>query len=167
MHLEEFFDYKNTFVKDILTDKEIVELIDPNHMYKTPKDMLYDNVNPFEFYPETIEKGKVYVCCDVDVKNTGAKPYYTLALYVWIFAHKSVLRLEKGGVRVDALCGKIDEKINGSFNYGLGELELHSVQRFAPLADYTGKMLTYYATDFNRVHQNENKVLPSNRRNHK
>lgn len=163
MHLEEFFDYKNRFVKDILTTDDIVELIDPNHMYRNPKDMVYDNINPYEFYPETIEKGKVYVCCDVDIIEVGDKPLYSLALYVWIFAHKSVLQLPDGGVRTDALCSKIDEKINGSWYYGLGKLELDYVKRFAPMADYTGKVMRYVAKDFNRVY-NPKPDKPTNRK---
>lgn len=163
MHLEEFYDYKNRLVKDLLTDKDIVELIDPNHMYEDPIDMVYDNINPYEFYPETIEKGKVYVCCDVDVESTGERPYYTLRLHVWVFAHKSILPLPEGGVRTDKLCAAIDKKINGSPYYGLGPLELYSSKRFAPLADYTGKMLSYRATDFNRVH-NYKKDRPANRK---
>lgn len=163
MHLSEFFEYKNRLMQDLLTDDEIVNLLDPNHKYPDPKDMVYDTVNPYEFNPDTIEKGKVYLCCDVDVRQVGGAPYYTLALYVWVFCHKSLLPLPEGGVRVDALCNKIDEKINGSSYYGLGKLALHQTQRFAPMADYAGKSLTYYATDFNRFN-NPNQKRPSNRR---
>lgn len=163
MHLKELYDYKNRLVKDMLTDKDIVKLIDPNAMHKDPTDMVYDNVNPYEFYPETIEKGKVYVCCDVDVVSTSDKPYYDLTLYIWVFAHKSILKLPEGGVRTDMLCAAIDNKINGSRYYGLGKLKLYSSKRFAPLADYAGKMLSYRATDFNRRHT-DNDELPSNRK---
>ena len=163
MHLEELFDYKNRLVKDMLTDEEIVKLIDPNRMYKDPKDMVYDNVNPYEFYPETIEKGKVYVCCDVDVVEVPGKPLYTLALYVWVFAHKSILKLPEGGVRTDAVCAKIDKRINGSWFYGLGKLDLEYVKRFAPLADYTGKVMRYEAKDFNRVYDPK-AAKPTNRK---
>ena len=163
MHLEEFFDYKNRLIKDMLTDKEIVGLIDPNEMYEDPREMVYQNINPFEFYPETIEKGKVYVCCDVDIIEVDAKPIYSLALYIWVFAHKSILKLPEGGVRTDALCAKIDDRINGSWFYGLGKLELDYVKRFAPMADYTGKVMRYVAKDFNRVH-NPKQVIPANRK---
>lgn len=163
MYLAELFDYKNRLVKDMLTDEEIIKLIDPNHTHRDPKDMVYDNINPYEFYPETIEKGRVYVCCDVDVVEVSSKPLYELALYIWIFAHKSLLQLPGGGVRTDALCNKIDEKINGSWFYGLGKLELEYVKRFAPMADYTGKVMRYRATDFNRVY-NPKAEKPTNRK---
>lgn len=163
MHLRELYDYKNRLVKDMLTDEDIVKLIDPNGMCEDPTDMVYDNINPYEFYPETIEKGRVYVCCDVDVTSTREKPYYDLVLYVWVFAHKSLLKLPEGGVRTDELCAAIDDKINGSRYYGLGKLNLNSSKRFAPIADYAGKMLTYRATDFNKK-QTDNNKMPSNRK---
>ena len=40
MQLAEFFDYKNQFVKDLLTSEDLVKLIDPNNMYDNPKDMV-------------------------------------------------------------------------------------------------------------------------------
>ena len=163
MHLAELFDYKNRLIKDMLTNDEIVDLIDPNHTVDTPKDMVYDNVNPYEFYPEVIEQGRVYVCCDVDVIETSDKPIYDLALYVWVFAHKSILQLPEGGVRTDALCAKIDENINGSWFYGLGKLNLEYVKRFAPMADYTGKVMRYFAKDFNKVY-NPKAEKPINRK---
>lgn len=163
MHLKELFDYKNQFARDLLTDNQIVELIDPNHLCDDPAKMIYDNVNPYEFYPETIERGRVYVCFDVDVTSVGGKPLYDLALYIWIFAHKSILRMPEGGVRTDAICEKIDERINGSWFYGQGKLELEYVKRFAPMADYTGKVMRYSATDVNKIY-NPKAEKPTNRK---
>ena len=163
MFLDEFFDYKNRLIKDLLTDDEIVKLLDPNGMYPDPRQMVYDTVNPYEFYPETIEKGKVYLCCDVDVFSTGDRPYYTLSLYVWVFCHKSLLQVPEGGVRTDKICAAVDRKINGSRYYGQGRLELNSSKRFAPMADYAGKMLTYRATDVNKLSMLNNEK-PANRK---
>jgi hypothetical protein len=163
MRLEEFFDYKNRLVKDMLTEEEIVSLIDPNKNYDDPRDMVYDNIYPFEFFPEVIDQGKVYICCDVDIVEVNSKPLYELALYVWVFAHKSLLKLPEGGVRTDAICAKIDEKINGSWFYGQGKLDLEYVKRFAPMADYTGKVMRYSATDVNRIY-NPKAEKPTNRK---
>ena len=103
------------------------------------------------------------MCCDVDVLDVGKRPYYGLALYIWVFAHKSVLRLPKGGVRTDAICANIDQRISGSRLYGMGKLELDYVKRFAPMADYTGKVMRYVATDFYRLNDLKQPV-PSNRK---
>ena len=84
-------------------------------------------------------------------------------LYVWVFTHKSKLRLPNGGVRTDRLCSEISKTIGGSRCYGLGELDLYSAKRFAPIDDYQGKVLMFQALDFNRTAQVK-KPIPSNRK---
>ena len=92
------------------------------------------------------------------------KTFLQPVLYIWIFTHKSKLRLPNGrGARIDKLCSEIAKTINGSRQYGLGELDLYSVKRFAPITDYQGKILTFYATEFNRLSPT-GKPVPSNRK---
>jgi len=63
------------------------------------------------------------VCFDVDIQRSYNKTFYKPVLYIWVFAHRSNLRLpDGGGVRTDKLCSEICKKINGSRYYGLGQL---------------------------------------------
>jgi len=164
MQLQEFFDYKNQLINDILTHDSIVKLIDDCDRYNgDASKLVYTQVFPFEYIPETVDDGSTFICCEVDVQEAG-KTYYSPVIYIWVFSHKSRLRLPEGGVRTDKLCSEICEVINGSRNYGLGELNLHSVKRFAPMTDYNGKMMTFYAKDFNRQF-NGSKPVPVNRKN--
>lgn len=164
MHLQEFFDYKNRLMKDLLTNETIVNLIDDTVSLENAKDLIYTQVFPYEFVPETIEVGKVYLFCDVDIlAQSVGKTYYSPIIYIWVMAHKSLLRLPEGGVRTDKLCNEICKEINGSRFYGLGELNLYSCKRFSPMADYQGKMLTFHARDFNKLYD-PNKPKPVNRR---
>ena len=73
------------------------------------------------------------------------------------------MRLPEGGVRVDKLCSEIAKTINGSRYYGLGELDLYSVRRFAPITDYQGKVMSFQAKEFNRFTPT-GKPIPSNRK---
>lgn len=163
MHLDEFFQYKNQLLDDLLTDEEIVHLIDEDVTLEDAHTLVWDRVMPVEFYPETVEKGRVYLCCDVDIRKVYNSTFYAPTLYIWVFVHKDLLRLSEGGVRTDKLCHLIDKKINGSFQYGLGKLELQSVNRFAVMSDYTGKVLAYEARDFNKVFD-AHKKIPSKRK---
>ena len=103
--------------------------------------------------------------------NTGALAIFLAkitfmhmpAIYVWVFTHKSKMRLPEGGVRVDKLCSEIAKELNGSRYYGLGELDLYAVKRFAPMTDYQGKVMTFMATDFNRLSPT-GKPIPTNRK---
>lgn len=163
MHLSEFFDYKNKLMEDLLTNEEIVHLLNKDINMPMAKSLAYNLIFPCEYVPETIEHGNTYICFDVDIQKSVNKTYLLPTLYVWVFTHKSLLRLPEGGVRTDKLCSKICEAINGSREYGLGALELYSVKRFAPMTDYQGKCMTFHAIDFNRQFD-PHKNTPSNRK---
>lgn len=165
MHLEEMFQYKNQLLDDLLTNEEIVRLINDSIPLDQAGTLVYDQVMPYEFYPDTLENGRVYLCCDVDVRKsaTTTSLRYSPTLYIWVFVHKDLLRLREGGVRTDKLCHLIDKELNGSFKYGLGKLELQSVNRFSVVSDYTGKVLAYTATDFQKVYDPK-KEVPDKRR---
>lgn len=93
MQLEEFFDYKNQLMEDLLTTESIVKLIDESIDMKDAAKLAYKNVFPYEYLPDTVEHGETFICFDVDVSKAPTKTYFLPTIYVWIFAHKSKLRL--------------------------------------------------------------------------
>ena len=164
MQLQEFFDYKNQLMEDLLTNEEIVKLLDDNILLQHADQLAYTQVFPCEYIPDTVEHGKTFICFDVDIQESVNKTYLLPTLYVWVFTHKSLLRLPNGGgVRTDRLCSEICKAINGSRKYGLGELGLYSVKRFAPMTDYQGKCMAFHAIDFNRQFDPK-KPTPKNRK---
>lgn len=164
--LDELFDYKNQIAKDILTDKEIVKLINSDICEDESAQLMYTQVFPFEYIPKTVDEGKTFVCVDVDIQKSEGKTFLYPTLYIWVFTHQSNMRLPKGGVRVDKLCSEICRKINGSRKYGLGELEFSSTRRYYPISDFRGKVMTFYSKDYNRLHDISN-IVPSNRKRDK
>lgn len=165
MQLNEFYDYKNQLMADLLTNAEIVKLLNDDCVVSDePGNLIYKQIFPFEYVPEIVEKGKTFICCDVDIQKTMNKTYMQPVLYIWVFTHKNLLRLPSGGVRTDKICSEIAQSINGSRYYGLGELDLYSVKRFAPITDYQGRVMMFQAQDFNRTSQ-VNRPIPSNRKN--
>ncbi len=164
MQLDEFFDYKNQLMEDLLTNEKIINLVNEEACLSNAEELLsYSQVFPCEYVPNTVEQGKTFICFDVDIQKSLSKTYLSPTLFIWVFTHKSLLRLPEGGVRTDKLCSEISKAINGSKKYGLGELDLYSVKRFAPMTDYQGKCMTFYATDFNRQFDPK-KSIPSNRK---
>lgn len=163
MQLSEFFDYKNKLMEGLLTNPEIVKLLDNSVELKNAKQLAYTHVFPYEYIPDTVEEAKTFICFDVDVQESINKTFLLPTLYIWVFSHKSKLRLLEGGVQTDKLASEIAKAINGSRFYGLGELDLYSVKRFTPVTDYQGKVMTFHAKEFNRLSPN-NKPVPSNRK---
>lgn len=163
MQLNEFFDYKNKLMEDLLTNAEIVRLLDDTVELVDAGKLAYNNVFPYEYIPDTVEYAKTFICFDVDIQESLNKTFLLPTLYIWVFSHKSKLRLPEGGVQTDKLVSEIAKAINGSRFYGLGELDLYSVKRFTPVTDYQGKVMTFHAKDFNRFSPNT-KPIPSNRK---
>lgn len=163
MQLQEFFDYKNQLMEDLLTNYEIVRLVNDTVTLENAEALAYTQVFPCEYVPDTVEHGTTYICFDVDILESVNKTYLLPTLYVWVFTHRSLLRLPEGGVRTDKLCSEICNAINGSRMYGLGELNLYSVKRFAPMTDYQGKCMAFRAVDFNKQFD-PNSPTPSNRK---
>ena len=162
MFLKELFDYKSRLMQDVCTNTDIVKLI-TGKPYKPGQErtLPYSQVFPYEFVPETVDNGQTFLCFDVDISRVPNKTFYSPVIYIWVFTHKSKMRLDEGGVRVDELAIKIDEMLNGNRFYGLGELDLQDVGRFAPITDYQGRVLVYTAKDFNR---GQGKQMPANRK---
>ncbi|MBP5463313.1 MAG: hypothetical protein J6Y20_14500 [Lachnospiraceae bacterium] len=163
MQLKEFYDYKNQLMEDLLTSESIVNLLDDSIPIQEAEKLAYKQVFPCEYVPDTVQEGKTFICFDVDVQESVNKTFLLPTLYIWVFTHRSKLRLPEGGVRTDKLCSEICEAINGSRMYGLGELNLYSVKRFAPMTDYQGKVMAFHAKDFNRQFT-PNKPTPTNRK---
>lgn len=164
MQLESFFNYKNRFMKDIVSDGVIVSLINEDVPVEDGRSLSYKQVFPYEFVPDTVQHGHTFVCVDVDIQKVIGKNLYIPTLYVWVFTHKSKLRLPDGkGVRTDKLCSEISKKLNGSFFYGMGELELNAVRRFAPMTDFQGKMMTFNTIERSKAFDPK-KEIPSNRK---
>lgn len=164
MNLSELFNYKNQLMDDLLTNKKIVRLLcDDEKNIDDPHDLVYTQVFPYEYIPDTVQHGKTFICCDVDVGRSLNKTFLLPTLYIWVFTHKSKLRLQEGGVRTDKLACEIATVINGSRYYGLGELDFYSIKRFAPVSDYQGKVMTFQAQDFNRLSPT-GKDAPTNRK---
>lgn len=152
MQLRELFNYKNQLMNDILTNEKIYKLIDANVTSETAGTLAYKKVFPYEYVPETAKNGDTFICFDVDVLEVYNKTFMSPTLYIWIFTHRTNLRLAKGGLRVDELCAEFCEALNGSRLYGMGELNFQSMRRFAPMTDFQGKCLTFKAVEVNRYH---------------
>lgn len=163
MQLREFFDYKNKLIQHLVTSEEIVHLINEDCPFEDATSLVYKQIFPYEYVPETVEEGMTFVCCEVDVQQAQNRTFLYPILYVWVFTHKSKLRLPEGGVRTDLLCSAICERINGSREYGLGELKMSTAKRFAPMTDFNGKVMVFQAKDVSRFYD-PNRKTPVNRK---
>ena len=163
MQLQDFFDYKNKLMEDLLTSQEVVSLLNEKILMQNADELAYKQVFPYEYIPETVQEGKTFICFDVDILESYNKTFLLPVLYIWVFTHKSLLRLPEGGVRTDKLCSEICKLINGSKKYSLGELNLYSTKRFAIATDMQGKVMSFRGKEINRLYDGT-KEVPKNRK---
>lgn len=167
MELDEFFDYKNKLMEDLITNSEIIKLLNNECVIgenQNPGSLIYSQIFPYEYVPDVIDDASTFICFDMDIQKTMNKTFLMPALYIWVFTHKKLLRLQNNsGIRTDRICSEIAKTIDGSRYYGLGELNLASVKRFSPIENYQGRVMTFQAQDFNRPSPSV-KPVPSNRK---
>ena len=75
MNLQELFDYKNQLMGDLITTKEIVELMGDNVTLDNANELPYRQIFPCEYVPDTTEKGYTYICMDVDIQSSPNKTF--------------------------------------------------------------------------------------------
>ena len=70
MLLDEFYDYKNQLMEDILTNQTVVDLLGSDTKHAVPAyELAYTQVFPFEYIPETVEHSRTYICFDIDIQK--------------------------------------------------------------------------------------------------
>ena len=90
MQLDEFFNYKNQLMNDLMTSEQIVCLLnDSEEVRCDPEQLVYSQVFPYEYVPDTIVHGQTFICCDVDIQRVESKTFLRPTLYIWVFTHKS------------------------------------------------------------------------------
>lgn len=167
MELNEFFDYKNKLMEDLITNPEIVRLLNDKCVIdekQNPNELIYTQIFPYEYVPDVVDDASTFICFDMDIQKTMNKTFLIPAIYIWVFTHKKLLRLQNNnGIRTDKICAEIAKTIDGSRYYGLGELNLTSIKRFSLADNFQGRVMTFQAQDFNRLSPS-GKPTPSNRK---
>jgi len=57
----------------------------------------------------------------------------------------------RNGVRTDLIIHEINQLMNKTRGFGIGKVELYSIERFRPQERFHGKILTYKIKEFNRA----------------
>lgn len=150
MYLEELSKYKIEIMKSLCLDEKIQRLILLLPSQNNGKEMMYKNIFPYSFIPDTVTKASTFICFDLEVKRVQNRTFKDIDVMFWIFTHQTLMRTNDG-IRIDLLANEVDNIFNGNKNFGLGTMELKLVTLMSPAKDYHGKTLVYRSVDFNRV----------------
>lgn len=150
MYLDELSKYKIEIMKRLCLESKIQNLILLSESQINGREMMYKNIFPYAFIPDTITNASTFICFDLEVERVQNRTFKDINILFWTFTHQTLMRTSEG-IRTDILASEIDKIINGNRNLGLGTVELKKVLRVNPAKDYHGRSLIYRSVDFNRV----------------
>ena len=76
MELDEFFDYKNKLMEDLITNSEIIKLLNNECVIgenQNPGSLIYSQIFPYEYVPDVIDDASTFICFDMDIQKTMNK----------------------------------------------------------------------------------------------
>ena len=125
------------------------------------EDLIGVRLFPYWFVPDTQETVKTYICIEAGVEafkerystTMGDKMYDIATITIYVLSHQKDLQMDMAGtsaIRTDYLSCLIDEKFNGSTEFGIGKLQRESNKPFS-LKDnvYRYREIVFTAVDFN------------------
>lgn len=138
-------------------DEDIDNLIADSDKDTLSKKRLF----PHWFVPKTQDIAKTYICIEAGVtaierrftSSVAPKTYDMATITIYVLSHQDDLYMNKAGVsaiRPDYLSVLIDEKFNGSNEFGIGTLQRISNEPYS-LKDnaHRYRQIVFQAVDFN------------------
>ena len=148
MLLDELKRYKTTLINKIISSGTLVSLIDNSYSVH-PSKLVNRYVFPYPHVIDTVTDEATYVTMKVSVPKVYNKTYKGFSIYIYIFSHEKLMQTTNG-LRTDLIAEEMERLLNGSLDFGLGRLELTSVEDFSPAPKFYGIIMRYEASDFNR-----------------
>lgn len=164
MNLEELGVLKDRAVSRLIRDENIVDVLIGDAAKNPYTDietlLLGENgsgnggcVFKYEYVPETQEDAKTFLCIeDVPVESPNGNTMVGIKLYVFAYCSKSIMqtyhRSNSSGTRIDILMSDIDKVLNGSREFGIGQLIREDGDIYKPEKTYYGRMAVYSVSTF-------------------
>jgi len=129
MNSHEIPEYKRKVMLRLISNDELVKLVDPAGVAEYADDLLYHNIFPFGRIPDTEQETLVYITVVIQVPSIDKKN--DLIRYVdfkiRVYAHEDLMQVKgQSGDRIDLISALIDEMLNESYDFGIGYLHLMS-----------------------------------------
>lgn len=154
-------DYRNVITNEILNNEILVDILSHGTLTTDDADSLvWQNVFPQEFDPETITETDSYIFYDINetpsakVSKNGTG-YVTLTLFFWVITHRDIVRYEgsidssKNRLRNDIIVRELKKIFAPKNNLGISKNHLLYNNIFTQTNyKYTGRLVAFKITDF-------------------
>lgn len=151
---------KNKLIRELIKDEHIVEAINSDVVSSdSPEDLINTHIFDYAQNPNTLNTAGTFITIQVHIPYTremeisGKTTFVKPTIEIYIISHedhmvvKNIPKVKSN--RNDYLSRLIDEKINGSDDYGIGELTLLSNVEGSIQQNYSFRKLTFQCLDLN------------------
>lgn len=154
-------DAKNKIIKDFIKDDAIIKAIDPVGInLKNSEELINKYIFNFSQNPHTINDVKTFITVQTNITNRhfANNRYVDSAIEIWIISHEEHMIVDNVPKvtenRNDYLSRLIDNKLNGSYRFGVGRLELAQNVEGAIQQDWLYRKLVFEVVDVNNSYCN-------------
>lgn len=157
-NIDELSEYPVKALQKIGTDNTVVGLLLNNPSIDMESDeadaVFNENLFDYNYVDGKTQEVKAYICVETEIPRISSRTIKNMAVYVTVVCHKQYMKLNplvfQGyiGNRRDNLVRYIDLLLNGNDIFGIGGLELKSVNTINAPEGYTARELVYVVPDF-------------------
>lgn len=151
---------KNKIVREFIKDKHIVAAIDSSKVSnESPEELINTHIFDYAQNPNTINTAETFITIQVhipytrEMERSGKATYVKPTIEINIISHedhmivKNIPKVKSN--RNDYLSRLIDEKLNGSTDFGIGKVVLLSNLEGSIQQNYSYRVMTFQCVDLN------------------
>jgi hypothetical protein len=153
--LSEISTYKNTILTKLIENDNIVKAIGninadflDTSFTGNPRELLFKNIYPFPFVPDTEDEQKCYITMKFKYKPNG-NMYKLGKISIYVFAHQDILKTSYPWLRTDFIINEIDKLFNETRELGIGELQFGGMEDMKFSQVHSGICIDYVNLSFN------------------
>lgn len=154
MNSFEIGSYKNELIYQIISDEEIVSLLDPGCEFQYPDQLLYDRIFPYGRIPPTEQEVKTYITVTGDVKelNRDNNLIRYVQMIIRVVSHVGIMKVDGKSIdRIDLIGARIDKILNGSNRFGIGPLDIVSNKEYTLDENHFYRELIFETSGLNKA----------------
>ena len=139
----ELYEYKRKVIEKLLDSSEIVEAINAENL--DPSELVYTHIFPFGVIPGTQTEAKNIITVEVTMPQVSTENYFfkDILLIINVICHTDLMRTDFGVPRHDYISKLICEILNGSTEFGYGEVGLVSNTENAFSERHSGRTMRF------------------------
>ena len=145
--------YKRKLITSIVNSPDLITLINDDYVEDgecvNSDDLIYQQIFPYYYIPETQTKTQAYVIMKVNGLGIKNKIYNKAEVYICVISHQDIMQTKGGGTRIDLMGEVVEELFNGRDDFGFGEMELKFNMEDEINTNHRCRILKFMVEDFN------------------